>query len=296
MPSRTAVQIISSGVVGIRIIPAPGIRDGYIIAETRAFALNPTDCHHVDGLGGPGTIVGCDWSGVVKEVDRDVTRSKKGDEVYGICHGDIGNTVELEDGAYADIIACKEHAEFHKPKDLSFEEAASLVAALVTAAKLSGCRVYAVCSPSNFDLVKSRGADHWFDCNVPECVEQIQSVAGSSITYFVDCVGSQESSNFCGKVLSPAGGHNLKAPLPESFKALRPEEAAIAMTAIAYTLLGETFELPGGIVFPADKDEEAFAKKWAVVIEKLVLSQYIRPHPVDIRQGGGVGRNTRGLG
>lgn len=132
-------------------MPAPRPRPDYVIAEAKAWALNPTDIAHVDRLGGPGTIVGCDWSGVVTAVGENVTRFKLGDAVGGVCHGgafittfsrdinptkffytSIGNTVEPEDGAYSNIVISKEHAIMHKPASLSFAEAASLGVGMAT--------------------------------------------------------------------------------------------------------------------------------------------------------------------
>lgn len=86
--SRTAIRIVNPGTAEIQSnVPFPRLRQDYIIAETKAFALNATDNHHIDFLGGSGTIVGCDWSGVVREVGETVTRFKPGDSVYGLCHG-----------------------------------------------------------------------------------------------------------------------------------------------------------------------------------------------------------------
>ncbi|KAH8821890.1 chaperonin 10-like protein [Xylogone sp. PMI_703] len=108
----------------------PSLRDDYILAETRAFALNPTDLAQISGLAEPGTTVGTDWSGVVLRVGRKVTRFHPGDQVYGTCRG--GNYQEPEDGAFAEIVACKELVTSHKPQHLTFEEAVTLGAGLVT--------------------------------------------------------------------------------------------------------------------------------------------------------------------
>ncbi|KAE8150444.1 GroES-like protein [Aspergillus avenaceus] len=341
MPSnrRTAIKIISPGTAEVRHdVPLPRLRDDYIIAETRAFALNPTDVNHIDRVGAPGTIVGCDWSGIVKKVGKNVTRFKPGDEVYGACHG--GNNVEPDDGAFAGIITSKEHLTFHKPEHLSFEEAASLTVGLATvgqalyytmhlplptmlyetladatmlvyggssatgtiaiqAAKLSGCRVYTTCSSSNFDLVRSRGADYCFDYNDPDCLQELMQHAGPSITHILDCLGTAETATFCSEALSPNGGryHSIKAPVPEIFKKLRPEENAIATTAIAYSMIGEAYEFVGGLSFPADPEEERFAKEWVLMAEGFLLCRAIQPHPIDQRQGGiqGVLEGLNGL-
>lgn len=111
------------------------------------------------------------------------------------------------------------------------------------------------------------------------------------ITHIVDCLGNEESAVLCSKILAPAGGHyhSIKVPVPEPFKRLRPEENAVATTALGYTMFGERFEFPGVAAFPADPVMEEFAKKWVLVGEKLVQTGQIQPHPVEIRGGGLVG-------
>ncbi|KIX09320.1 uncharacterized protein Z518_00399 [Rhinocladiella mackenziei CBS 650.93] len=313
--------------------PIPRLRDDYILAETRAIALNPTDYHHMTMLSEPGATLGCDWSGVILETGKNITRFKPGEEVFGVCHG--GNNDEHEDGAFAQVVACKEIATIHKPKGLSFEEAATFGAGLATCAQvlyycmrlpfpspgeieqtsreamlvyggssatgtlliqlatLSGFRVYTTCSASNFDLVKSRGADYAFDYNDASCETQLSETIrtnGDSFKYIVDCIGHDETASFCAKFISTEGRgghyHSVKAPLPEVFKKLRPEANVQATTALAYTLLGEEFHLPGMPPFPADLEQAAFAKQWQNVAEPLVLKGLLKPHPPLVLQGG----------
>ncbi|PLB44876.1 GroES-like protein [Aspergillus steynii IBT 23096] len=331
--SRTAIQIASPGHAELRSdVPYPRLRDDYIIAETRAVALNPTDNKHIDGLGAPGTIVGCDWAGVVVEVGKSVTRFKPGDEVYGAVHG--GNTVEPEDGAFADIVVGKEQGTWHKPANLSFAEAASLGVGIMTVgqalykmmglsfpsldstgtgattpgpsiliygassatgtiavqiAKISNLTVHATCSPSNNALIASRGADYIYDYNSPDSIDAILAQSATNpITYIFDCIGSESSSTYCSKILPVTGGHyhSIRAPVPPAFKELRPEESAKATTALGYTLLGERFEFPGGLVFEADKEEEEFGKSWGRIVGELVERGVVRTHEVDARVGG----------
>lgn len=82
------------------------------------------------------------------------------------------------------------------------------------------------------------------------------------ITHIVDC-GTEESGLFCSKILAPAGGHHhsVKVPVPESFKKSRPEERAVATTALGDTMFAERFEFPGVAEFPADPTMEGFAKE-----------------------------------
>ncbi|KAJ5174223.1 uncharacterized protein N7482_000100 [Penicillium canariense] len=157
----------------------------------------------------------------------------------------------------------------------------------IQVAKLSGCRVYATCSAANNDLVMSRGAEKWFDYNQLDFVEQIEA-AGLSITHIVDCIGTEESGIACSKILALAGGHyhSIRVPCPESFKERRPEDTALATTALGYTMFGERFEFPGVAEYPAEPAMEEFAKKWVLVAEELVKTGKVQPHPLDIRGGG----------
>lgn len=57
----------------------------------------------------------------------------------------------------------------------------------------SGFRVITTCSPRNFDLVKSRGADEVYDYrNIDECVKNIRASVGDDLQYAYGCIGSSE--------------------------------------------------------------------------------------------------------
>ncbi len=73
-------------------------------------------------------VLGCDGAGVVMEVGSDVTRFKPGDAVW-FCHGGLG----LEQGTYAQFTVVEEAYLQHKPKKLSFAEAAAAPLVLITA-------------------------------------------------------------------------------------------------------------------------------------------------------------------
>lgn len=104
----------------------PKLRDDYVLVKTEAIALNPTDWKHVAfGLGADGCLVGCDFSGVVKEVGPAVTKPwKVGDRICGVAHG--GNKYELEDGAFAEYIMAKGDLQLKIPDNMTFTQAATL--------------------------------------------------------------------------------------------------------------------------------------------------------------------------
>lgn len=133
-------------------------------------------------------IPGGDVSGTVEAVGKDVTQFHIGDEVFGDLSGSGW-------GAYAENVAVPENALALKPANLSFEEAAAVPMAGVTAlqglrdkgklqpgqkvlingasggvgtfavqiAKSLGAEVTGVCSTRNLDILQSLGADHAID-------------------------------------------------------------------------------------------------------------------------------------
>ena len=111
-------------------IPEP--RRGQVRVRVRAAAANPADwavragkLRLVSGSRFPRGL-GHDFAGVVDAVGPEVTRLKVGDEVFGI-------EGIREAGAFAEYLVIAEKSAFHKPPSLSFELAAALPMASVTA-------------------------------------------------------------------------------------------------------------------------------------------------------------------
>jgi NADPH:quinone reductase-like Zn-dependent oxidoreductase len=83
-----AVIIKELGVATLTDIKEQSMRPDYIKVKTVAVAVNPTDLHHTSSAGRVGGIIGCDVSGIIEEVGEECKSDvKKGDAVYGVCHG-----------------------------------------------------------------------------------------------------------------------------------------------------------------------------------------------------------------
>ncbi|MFD2046571.1 NAD(P)-dependent alcohol dehydrogenase [Ornithinibacillus salinisoli] len=134
------------------------------------------------------SIPGGDVAGKVEAVGRNVTQFQPGDEVYG----DLASSGW---GAFAEYVSVPETALAQKPTNISYEEAASVPMAGVTAlqgirdkgeiqsgqqvlihgasggvgtfavqiAKSFGAEVTGVCSTRNIDILRSIGADYIID-------------------------------------------------------------------------------------------------------------------------------------
>ena len=183
----------SPDVLKIVELEKPTPKDDQVLVKVCASSVNIAEWYAMTGLPlariGSGffkpkdTRLGADFSGVVEAVGKDVTDFKPGDEVFG------GRS-----GAYAEYVTVKK-AIAHKPANLTFEEAASVPTAGITAlqglrdhgkiqpgqkvlihgasggvgsfaiqiAKAYGAEVTAVCSTQNVEHARLLGADHVID-------------------------------------------------------------------------------------------------------------------------------------
>lgn len=130
-PKNQAIVVTSPGQASIEEVPIPKLRDDYIIVKVKAISVQPTDWKHIDRFGEPGVRIGCDYAGVVEKVGSRVTKPfKQGQRVCGFVHG--GNAVCHEDGAFGNYITAKGDVQMEIPEKMSFEEAATSGAALIT--------------------------------------------------------------------------------------------------------------------------------------------------------------------
>lgn len=196
IPGKTMKALVQEGrgsadVLHLRDVPVPELTEGRVLVRMRAASVNALDWHTTHG----GLILeiaakvmrskdepvrGVDIAGTVVAAGPGVTRFKPGDEVFG---GSIAT--------FAEYARAREDRLVLKPKDLPFEQAATLNVAGHTAlqalrdhaqvqpgqrvliygagggvgtfavqmAKALGTQVTAVTGPRNVDVVRSLGAD-----------------------------------------------------------------------------------------------------------------------------------------
>lgn len=186
----------SPDVVKLEEVEKPAPQDNEVLVKVHAASVNAADWHIMRGkpflvrLMGFGLlkpkhkILGSDIAGRVEAVGRNVKQFQPGDEVFGSIRG-----------GFAEYVCAREDALVLKPANISFEEAAAVPIAAVTAlqglrdkgqiqpgqkvlingasggvgtfavqiAKAFGAEVTAVCSTRNVDQARSIGADQVID-------------------------------------------------------------------------------------------------------------------------------------
>ena len=186
----------SPDVLALQDVAEPAVTDTSVLVRIRAASANPYDWHFmrgmpyfmraISGLRKPkNNRLGSDMAGEVVAVGKGVTRFRPGDAVYGfVAHGGFAESIAVEEAMLAP-----------KPANLTFEQAAAVPLAGLTAlqglrdvgkigpgqrvlivgasggvgtfavqlARAIGAEVTGVCSTRNLELVRSLGAHHVID-------------------------------------------------------------------------------------------------------------------------------------
>jgi NADPH:quinone reductase-like Zn-dependent oxidoreductase len=190
----------SPEVLQLKEVEKPTPKDDEVLVRIHAASVNMYDWHLLTAdifmvrLMGGGLlrpkhpIPGADIAGRIEAAGRNVRQFRPGDEVFG----DIS---ACGDGGFAEYVSVRESSLALKPRNLTFEEAAAVPMAAITAlqglrdqghiqpgqkvliqgasggvgtfavqlAKSFGAGVTAVCSTRNLEQARSLGADHVID-------------------------------------------------------------------------------------------------------------------------------------
>ena len=221
-------------------VEQPKIEPTQLLVKVRASSVNPIDWKIRQGMLSLITgskfpkILGFDVAGEVVAVGSSVTRFKPGDAIYG--------STSFPGGGYAEFAAVPENLVALKPTNLSYEEAAAVPLAALTAlqalrdqgniqtgqtvlingaaggvgifavqiAKALGAVVTGVSSTKNLDLVKSLLADRVIDYTQQDFTEDT-----AQYDIIFDAVGKRSLSQ-TKRVLKPNGIYITTLPSPET--------------------------------------------------------------------------------
>jgi NADPH:quinone reductase-like Zn-dependent oxidoreductase len=215
-------------VLELREVDMPAIEDHQVLVRVHASSVNPAEWYGVTGpffarpssglLKPKRKLVGGDLSGTVEVVGKDVKDFQPGDEVFG-----------TSGGSWAEYAPAREVRLAPKPANVSFEEAAAVPIAAITAlqalrdhgrvqpgqkvlingasggvgtfavqlAKSFGADVTGVCSTGNVELARSLGADRVVDYTHEDFTK-----LSDRYDLMLDIAGSRSFSEF-RRVLAP---------------------------------------------------------------------------------------------
>jgi NADPH:quinone reductase-like Zn-dependent oxidoreductase len=221
----------SASVLKLAEVAQPVMKANQVLVRVKAVSINAGDMFAMRGdpwlirltAGFPkpkNYILGWDMAGVVEAAGSSVTQFRPGDEVYAACSS-----------ALAEYVSVAEDKLALKPANLTFEQAAAIPTAAITAlkglrdvgklqpgqkvlingasggvgtfavqiAKALGAEVTGVCSARNVDMVRSLGADHVVDYTQKDFTQN-----GRRYDLILDNVASHSFSDLI-RVLTPQG-------------------------------------------------------------------------------------------
>jgi NADPH:quinone reductase-like Zn-dependent oxidoreductase len=223
----------SADVLELKEVRKPDVGRDEVLVRVRAASPNPWDWHFMRGLpyiarlAGAGlrkpkkSVLGSDMAGEVEAVGNEVTRFRPGDEVFGFVRA----------GGFAEYVSAPEELLALKPANLSFQQAATVPLAALTAlqglrdvgeirsgqkvlivgasggvgtfavqiAKWFGADVTGVCSTRNLEMVRSIGADSVIDYTREDFTR-----SGQKYDLIFQLAGTT-SPSACRRILTPKG-------------------------------------------------------------------------------------------
>jgi NADPH:quinone reductase-like Zn-dependent oxidoreductase len=225
----------SPDVLQLKEVEIPSPKEDEVLLKVHTASVNAADWHLMraepflarleNGLQKPkNTRLGVDIAGRVEAIGSNVTEFRPGDEVFG-------EKFETGLGGFAEYVSVPEKALASKPSNVSFEAAAAVPLAALTAlqglrtkgqiqagqkvlingasggvgtfavqiAKALGTEVTGVCSTPNLDLVRSIGADYVLDYTKADFTR-----TGRQYDLIFDAVGNRSVSDL-KRALSPTG-------------------------------------------------------------------------------------------
>ncbi|KAI5807448.1 hypothetical protein DFH27DRAFT_608220 [Peziza echinospora] len=297
--------------------------ENMVLTQVKSISLNPTDWKHFKYNPAFGATAGCEYAGVIVAVPPDEKKWKVGDRVAGVGHGgnqtnpDLGCFCEyylqytyglikipdswtFDEGATLPMSLHTAGQALYKEHDslfLPYPETDSdikvpvLVSGGTTSTgmgaiqllKLSGQKVITTCSPKNFDLVRSLGADEVFDYNDPDVVSKIKEASDNNLQHCFDCISDEKTLAICRDSMSPGGG-NFTVILPIADTSSFPENIKVNRM-LVYITLGLDFWFFGQLWKRDDRDVD-FTIKWAEIVNRLLGEGKLKPLPVRVLPGG----------
>ncbi len=270
MRAITYAQFGSADVLELTEQPDPHIGPDTVVVRVKAASVNPVDwkirAGKLQGLIDTElpAIPGWDVAGVVEQVGLDTPEFQVGDEVYGYVRKDT-----VHGGTFAELVAAPVRTLARKPASLSFEEAAAVPLAGLTAyetiqragvkegqtvlvhaaaggvgafavqiAKASGARVIGTASERNHEFLRGLGAEPV--TYGKGLADRVRALAPDGVDGVLDFVGGRDVADSVGLLADGGTGVSSADPSARSehgghYVWVRPSTAGLdALTTCAF--------------------------------------------------------------
>ncbi|KAK5635447.1 hypothetical protein RRF57_011159 [Xylaria bambusicola] len=299
--------------------PLPNVRPDEILVHVKAVAINPCDYKMHERFPCPGAVDGCDFSGVIVAIGSEVANLSIGDRVCGAVHGSnpvrpesgafanyivseseftlkVPDSMSFEEAAGLGVtglatlamalfkaLALPGTLDEPAPKSrtvLVHGGSSSVGTMAIQLVRLAGHIPIATCSPRNFDLVKSFGAEEVFDYNNPDCAKDIKAYTKNSLSYVLDPFTDAKSIALCYGAMGRAGGrYSCLEMYPDYILDRKTIKVSFVM---GPALLGHRLALSDGYERDEDPEMRAFGVQWYKSVQKVLDQGKIKPHPLRV--------------
>ncbi len=280
----------------IKSVEKPKVAEGKVLVKIKAAGVNPVDQklslgYMKDRMPHEFPIIlGWDMAGVVEECGHGAARYRKGEEVYAYARRPV-----LKEGTFAEYVSIPESYLSKKPINISFEEAAAIPLAGLTAyqclfdfgklsiedtvlilgasggvgtfavqlAKYKGAKVIAVASEKNHEYLKGLGADKCIDYKKEDVPEKAKEFEKEGVNLVLDAVGGEATGMGAqclkkgGRLVSIASqGEGLDEDINFHFVFVQPNSRELDH--MREMVEAETIKVPLQKVYQLDEINKAF--------------------------------------
>ena len=142
------------------------------------------------------------------------------------------------------------------------------------------------CSPRNFPLVNSLGADMIFDYHSPTCASDIRKYTNNNLHYAFDCYSEESSVQICSSALSSSPSPSGQKPRLGTIAPIKSNRQDVEhLSTFGHAAFGEEFTILGHTI-AADSKHYEFATKFFRLAARLLGEGRLKPHPIEIRSQG----------
>ncbi|KAH6627322.1 chaperonin 10-like protein [Chaetomium tenue] len=314
-------------------VPLPEVEPDMLLVRTVAVAVNPVDVKLTGAMAVEGAVAGSDCSGVVVAVGSAVPPSKfaVGDRVCAAITPMNPATPRI--GAFAEYVGATADCALRLPDGISFDSGATLSIGVATIgyalfqslkvpghpdspattpqyilvyggstasgtlaiqlARKAGLIPITTCSPKNFALVESRGAEKAFDYHDPSSAADIRAYTKNALDSALDCHCDASSMQYCYAAIGRAGGrYTTLEPYPEQLhtrKRIKPDWI------LGPALLGKNVNWKAPYTIKARPELRLFARDWFMCAQRLLNNGDLEPHPARVGEKVGFGAILEGV-